>query len=88
MGNIKCFSELRYGQLITVAPEREPMSTYVGHKALFEGMSTLFGEDVAIVNYIDPKPLAYDGTPVLSDMLYLSEIEVNGASKAECRRDL
>ena len=71
---IKSFDELKHGQKIKV--NGDPSSSYNGHIAEFEAMSTLFNEDVAIVNFIDPKPRNYLGEIVEGDMIYLHEIEL------------
>lgn len=70
---IKSFNELKYGQEIIVEGERS--SSYYGHKTTFEGMSTFFGTDVAIVNFMEPKPLDYAGKVIESDLLFLHEIK-------------
>ena len=71
---LKSFDDLHYGQKLTIAGD--PYSSYCGHEATFEAMSTFFGNDVAVVNFLDPKPLAHDGTIVESDLLFLHEIKV------------
>jgi hypothetical protein len=73
---IKDFNELHYKQKIKVSGG-DKRSIYYGHIAEFVAMSTFFGEDVAVVNFIEPKPIHWiDGKIVESDVLFLHEIAI------------
>ena len=71
---IKHFNELTVGQEIIM--KGDTSSSYYGHKGIFEGMSTFFGADVAVINFCDPKPLDHTGVCVEKDLLFLHEIEI------------
>ena len=71
---IKDFNELEYGQQVTI--KGYPGSIYYGCKGKFMGMSSFFGADVAVIQFLKPKPLHYSGGRIDSDVIFLHEIEI------------